>query len=309
MTCLPGNNRTKERIWKDIDSLPHAILFSGPKGTGKYEFCMEIAHKLLPESSRVPPELVLVDKLYMEGVQKDVIELSRFSTFDQSHRKKEKKKSDTLGIEDVHAFTKHLHETVEGLWKIVLVRDIERMTIPASNTFLKILEEPPQKTLFLMTTSSPSRILPTVFSRCRNESFVPLSQEEEQLFLEHSAPHLSLPEQKQLLDWSQGRIALLHGSVHDMQFREFLQEQSLILSQLKKASPLERIAIAESFAKKSLGEILDFLSSMELSFRKSLSDNFDLVEFFDELDTVRIALQGNGNKKLLLEQLFLSIPT
>jgi len=253
MTCLPGNSRTKERIWHDIESLPHAILFSGPKGTGKYEFCMEIAHKLLPESSRIPPTLVLVDRLYMEGFQKDLTELSRFSTFDQSHRKREKKKSDTFGIEDVHSFTKHLHETVDGPWKIVLIRDIERMTIPASNTFLKILEEPPQKTLFLMTTSRPSHILPTIFSRCRNESFTPLLEEEERLFLNSTASHLSVSEQNQLLHWSQGRIALLYSMVFDSKFREALNERSKMLDELFHASPLQKINLEDSLAKQTVG--------------------------------------------------------
>lgn len=307
---LPGNTVTKTKIWNDLknNKLPHAILFSGPKGTGKYDFCKEIASKLLGTENLRPPELVLVDMLYQEGVHSDSTEIAHLSTFDQSHRKKEKKRSDSLGIEDVHAFTKHLHETVFGDWKIVIIRDIERMTIPASNTFLKILEEPPKKTLFLMTTSASSKILPTIFSRCRREHFSQVQPVEEKEFLEQHGTDIDEDEKRILLQISQGRIALLQNLIHNRDLREKIKESFLSLTSLLSKSPIEKISAAEKMAKESVSEIVHYLGLIETICSEKIKQKTEFLFFLEELDTVRQNIIGNGNKKLFLERLFLAFP-
>jgi DNA polymerase-3 subunit delta' len=67
---------------------------------------------------------------------------------------------------------------VEGGFRTVVVYLPEKLNIQAANTLLKMVEEPPEKTLFLLVTLQPERVLPTIFSRCLFLRVPPFSREE-----------------------------------------------------------------------------------------------------------------------------------
>lgn len=60
---------------------------------------------------------------------------------------------------------------VEGRYKIAILTDAEGLRAEAANAFLKLLEEPPPQTVFILTTSRPDRLLPTILSRCQRFRF------------------------------------------------------------------------------------------------------------------------------------------
>lgn len=62
-----------------------------------------------------------------------------------------------------------------GGWKVGIIVGADRMEAPSANAFLKTLEEPPEKTLFLLLTDTPDGILPTIVSRCQRVD-LPLSE-------------------------------------------------------------------------------------------------------------------------------------
>ena len=64
-----------------------------------------------------------------------------------------------------------------GGWKVVVILDAHLMTNQAANAFLKVLEEPPKRSIFILTTSKKSDLLPTIKSRCQQLYFPPLSNE------------------------------------------------------------------------------------------------------------------------------------
>ncbi len=66
---------------------------------------------------------------------------------------------------------------MEGRYKVVVMTDADLMRIEAANTFLKLLEEPGPQTVFILTTSRPDRLLPTILSRCQRLRFAPLQAE------------------------------------------------------------------------------------------------------------------------------------
>jgi hypothetical protein len=79
---------------------------------------------------------------------------------------KEEEKND-ISIKQVRDMTKQLSLTPAGSPFIVaIIKDAHRMTIPAQNAMLKILEEPPQKAKIILTTSMPDALLQTILSRC-----------------------------------------------------------------------------------------------------------------------------------------------
>lgn len=91
----------------------------------------------------------------------------------------------TIGIADVRAVIGQLaYAPVEGGKRVVIFREAEMMTVEAQNALLKSLEEPPAHTHFILTTSRPNRLLPTVRSRCRTAYFGPLPRETITSYLE-----------------------------------------------------------------------------------------------------------------------------
>ncbi len=303
-----GNLRVQKLLFSQINNnFPHAILLSGPKGTGKFNFLKNLAHEILGKKTSIPPELVLVDKLYMEGTQSDLEDLAQYSSFNQIHRKKKKTRSNSLGVDDISSFTKQLHETVAGKYKIVIVRDIERMTIASSNKFLKILEEPPQKTIFLLTTSQPQKLLPTIISRCQVKYFSLLSPQEMQIEISQSPKFFSDNEKKLLMILSSGKSEEFIKMMND---DEYLAEKKEKYNQVKKiisSSPLEKMNEAEGIAKTSMKEIEELLQTFFLVMRTELKEKPSSVTALDEIDNTREAILKNGNKRMCLERLFLQL--
>jgi len=68
--------------------------------------------------------------------------------------------------------------TTEGAYKVFLISNADELNTEAANSFLKLLEEPPERTLFILTTSRKENILPTIVSRCQDLFFDDLSMEE-----------------------------------------------------------------------------------------------------------------------------------
>lgn len=63
----------------------------------------------------------------------------------------------------------------EGKYRVVIIEDADKMRTDAANSFLKTLEEPPENTIIILTSSRPDNILPTIKSRCQEIQFVALS--------------------------------------------------------------------------------------------------------------------------------------
>ncbi len=94
---------------------------------------------------------------------------------------------------------------VEGRWRVFLLEDAERLTFPAQNHFLKTLEEPPSNSLFILITSFPRALLPTIRSRCQQVRFQTLRPE---TILELLAERHTLPreEARSIALLSQGQM-------------------------------------------------------------------------------------------------------
>lgn len=82
----------------------------------------------------------------------------------------------SIGIEQIRALKQEvILKQQSGYYRVFLISSAEEMTLPASNSLLKLLEEPPSGTILILTTASPNRILPTIASRCQTIRFDALS--------------------------------------------------------------------------------------------------------------------------------------
>lgn len=191
-----GHKEQLSQLSQDIErgNITHAYLLSGPAHLGKmavaYSFAADILSSNLSEEKAkearrrienlTHPDLLVLDQLWMEKVCEDWDFIARSSNVNQQHRSKKSSpaKTDVIGIDDIRALQSRLHETHMGQYGCCIIRGIDRMQDAAANAFLKILEEPPQGLVFILTTQSESALLPTILSRARVLRFSPLSQKE-----------------------------------------------------------------------------------------------------------------------------------
>jgi len=123
--------------------LGHAYLISGEPGSGVEEFANEVAGLFLGTGAI--------------HVQKD----PDFHVIEPSS------KSRRILIEQIRELEEAIHRTPEkGSRKVAVIRDADRLMIPAANAFLKTLEEPTEGSLLLLTTQLPEALLETIRSRC-----------------------------------------------------------------------------------------------------------------------------------------------
>ncbi len=86
------------------------------------------------------------------------------------------KKSRNIDVDTIEAINEMASLRVEpGTWRVVIILDADRMRPPAQNHFLKTLEEPPSRTVFVLVTEYPRMLLPTIRSRCQMVRFQALT--------------------------------------------------------------------------------------------------------------------------------------
>src|SRR5271168_424003 len=206
--------------------VPHALLFSGPRGVGKYtlarmfaqaancerlqdDFCGECATcrriALLAD-----PETLMEQGLAERGESADAATVERVPLILQSHpdvwalvpdpvRLKTPVTRPMLRVGQLRAVQRAAYFQPMGRRRVFILDGAETMRWDVANVFLKILEEPPGSATLILTAPSPYSLLPTIVSRCMQFQFAPLSQPDVENILkvktDHKPPELMLAAQ------------------------------------------------------------------------------------------------------------------
>lgn len=180
---LVGHRPQILQLESDLSSgnLAHAYLFVGPQRVGKFAVAKWFAKKIMTMDVRaaekeevgrridalIHPDVLVLDKLWMEETQDDYDMLGKYTNLAQQHRAKAKMKTDVISIDDVRQLQDRIQETGQGRHRVCLIRSVERMRDEAANAFLKTLEEPPPGRVFILTAEGSGSVLPTISSRAR----------------------------------------------------------------------------------------------------------------------------------------------
>lgn len=163
------NKAVKEKIY-DIcrGKLSHAYLICGPDGIGKRTLAREMAQAILcTDRENAPCGNCRSCKAWLSGAHPDTEHLI------PGGAAVDIKIAEIRRLKEVCAIT-----PISGDRRVILIDRAERMNINAQNAFLKLLEEPEEGNVFVLTCSNSERILPTVRSRCITLSVPPSSAEE-----------------------------------------------------------------------------------------------------------------------------------
>ncbi|THF51999.1 DNA polymerase III subunit delta' [Allorhizobium terrae] len=202
-TRLFGHNDAENFLARSYQSgkLHHAILIEGPQGIGKATLAFRFAHHVLshpePEAAPVvlsdPDQDSLVGRQIASGASHNLLHLSR-----PVDEKTGKVKS-YITVEEVRKAGHFFSQTSgSGNWRIVILDPADDMNRNAANAILKVLEEPPKRSLFLVLSHAPGKLLPTIRSRCMPLKLNPLSVPDLTQALSHLGTRIS-PEQAAML--------------------------------------------------------------------------------------------------------------
>ncbi len=191
--------------WRGRDEHPiHPVwMLAGPRGIGKATMAYQIAKMV-----------------YGNVGDFFIIDISR--NIDKDGKPKPDGK--TISVYTVRAMIEKMQmSSMSGDWRVILIDSVDELNAAASNALLKLLEEPPAKTLFLLVVHQLANVLPTVRSRARIEKMHPLTVTQLRELCNRFMPDANVSDETlRLANGSFGRIANLKKSGGDAIYDELM---------------------------------------------------------------------------------------
>ena len=292
-----GHENQLLQIERDLASgnLAHAYLLAGPNSVGKNTVAKKMAGILQCENDFCHNcnACLQVEK----GCHVDTV------VFEDD--------GESIKIETVRKILERLNMTRQAPYKVLLIQSLERMTTEAANSFLKMLEEPPERTIFIMTTDNVRLILPTILSRVRVVKFNSVSDS----YLREKLATLYPQSDTETLE-TVSRLALgktgkaVHLMEHPEALAEYLKIYHDIQNFLTYRSVVERFSYIEEMVEDAK-KIETFMSILTHVMRSKMLETPEgatkVVKALSKIDEAAMLLKKNVNTRLVLENLMLQI--
>jgi len=202
-----GQEHIKKHLQKSAENgrVPHAQLFVGKEGCGSLPMAIAYAQFLLcnfsedagacnikcnklqhpdlhfafPVTTNDSVKKHAVSDLFLEDWRDFIATQPYGSLFNWLQHIGVENKQGLIGVDESEAVVKKLKlKSYEGGFKVMIIWMAEKMNIAAANKLLKLIEEPPQKTVFLLITENEEQIINTIKSRCQALHFPALSEQD-----------------------------------------------------------------------------------------------------------------------------------
>jgi DNA polymerase III subunit delta' len=248
--------------------IPHAWLLGGAQGIGKATLAYRMARFVLTHRDPLAAGVQRADTLATDpnapavrhiasGAHGSLLALERTANDKGVLRT-------VITVDETRETISFFGSTaaVEG-WRVCIVDTVDELNPNAANALLKILEEPPQQSLFLLISHAPARVLPTILSRCRKLPMRPLSTND---VIRAAAQAISRrtddPALAEAAAASEGSVAhaltLLGGEALKLH-----QRTAAMLATLPKVDPRELHALGEALPLSDRAALAAFVDSVE----------------------------------------------
>ena len=205
-----GQEHLKNHLTQNVDKgrIPHAQLFVGPEGSGtlpmaiayaQYILCSNVdsentdgnnacnlkfnnlthpdLHFAFPVTTTDKFKSKPVSNFFLEEWRQLVSQQPYCNLFDWYKQIGVENKQGQIGVDEAQEIVKSLSlKSYEGGYKVMLIWMAEKMNIACANKLLKLIEEPPNKTVFILITEDEEQIISTIRSRCQMLQFFPLAE-------------------------------------------------------------------------------------------------------------------------------------
>ena len=231
--------------------IPHAWLIGGAAGIGKATLAYRMARFVLAHRDPLGAEVQRAETLFVDphhSVARHVAAGAHGGLLTLERTLNEKGVLRTvITVDETRETISFFGSTaaVEG-WRVCIVDTVDELNPNAANALLKVLEEPPRQSLFLLVSHAPARVLPTILSRCRKLPLRPLSTDDVIRATAHAAnlapDDPALTEAAAAAEGSVARaLTLLGGDALKLQ-----QRTVALLASLPRVDPRELHALGDS---------------------------------------------------------------
>lgn len=271
--------------------IPNAMLFWGPGGVGKACTALEMAKAVnCKERDDDACDECLQCRKVIHGNHPDVRIVVPTS--------KPKKKARLIRKEDVEQVNEICFlRPYESEWRVVVLKDADRMSDRAQTHVLKILEEPPSRTIFILLSELPRKLFPTIRSRCQMVRFRTLRPETVLMILRRER-NINLEKAESIAGLSEGRIDRAMDLV-DSDKRDIALH---IASELR--AGVDPVELAEHFAKTLEGQRKELEAAINAELKIDAEDITDAEEK-QALKNERMALTQAAFQRAILDYLYL----
>lgn len=277
-----GQDGKMEQLMRSVQAgrIVHALLFSGPRGTGKRTAARWFSQTMLCRGEDRPCGVCPACKRFLAGTHPDV--------------KVIQPEKNAIKVDVIRELLDYLSmRPYEGGKHIVIIEQADKMNDSAQNALLKTLENPVGDVMFFLLTDAPGGLLSTILSRCQNVRFSPLSVDECAYVLQKKG----VEQQRAFL-----LAGLAQGSVgHAMEMdgdEAFFELRSRVLNSLEALNGDASVAYAASMLAEEKGSERIVLEIMELWARDLMAVQ-NGAEPFERSDFERLSRCRLNGAKLL----------
>lgn len=360
-----GQDVLKKELIKGLSSgrIAHSQLFLSPEGTGGLSLAIAYARMIIEKDNELDGTSLKLSELkhpdlhfiYPVAINKDVKSKPISSMFLESWREFVHKnpygnlfdwylkigvenKQGKIGNDEVEDIVKKMSlKSYEGGWKVAVIWMAEKLNLTATNKLLKLIEEPPKKTLFIFVCETTGLMAETLLSRCQTSKLSLLTKEEIESFLIKKGNEKK--SSSSIASSSLGNLRLALKSINDNENNKEFEEwflkwvRTAFKVRKNKEEVLELINWSKMISKTGREVQKNFLSFSMNIFRSALLKNYEinsLVNFnpqtnmnfesfskyvsgnniediFYEIEEAHKGIESNGNANMIFMDLSLKL--